>query len=66
MFESVYRWRESSLMLSKHIQLLEILEIPQLMDNCVRNCYYEEALQLYCYVQRLNKKHGQNIPLIEV
>ncbi|CAG2182204.1 unnamed protein product, partial [Oppiella nova] len=51
------RWRDVSQMLSNHPLILEVLEIPQLMDTCVRNNYYEEALQLYAYVQTLTKRH---------
>ena len=47
----------NSLTLKTHSQILEILEIPQLMDTCVRNTYYEEALQLQAHVARLQKKY---------
>ena len=48
---------------SRYTELLELLEIPQLMDTTVRNGYYDEALELIEFVRKLEKKYS-NIRVI--
>lgn len=50
--------RLNTLALQNHTQILDILELPQLMDTCVKGRYFEEALQLRSHVARLRKKHS--------
>ena len=35
------------------------------METCVRNGYYEEALELSAHMRRVDKKHG-GIPIVKV
>ena len=56
----------SSLTLSRHTEILEVLEIPQLMNTFIKNQYYDDALDLLSYVKRISKKHFiADIPVIK-
>eukprot|EP01094_Clydonella_sp_ATCC50884_P025672 TRINITY_DN6852_c0_g1_i1.p1 TRINITY_DN6852_c0_g1~~TRINITY_DN6852_c0_g1_i1.p1 ORF type:complete len:549 (-),score=163.46 TRINITY_DN6852_c0_g1_i1:219-1865(-) len=50
--------------LSTHAQLVELLEVPQWMQTCVRNGFYEESLQLQAFVARLAKKFPDH-PIVQ-
>jgi hypothetical protein len=45
--------------------LVELLEVPQLMDTCVRNGVYDEALDLQAFVSRMGLLHPE-VPLIKL
>ena len=51
--------------ITKHPQLLEILELPQLIDTSVRNTFFEEGLELHSFVTSLSVKYS-DIPIIQV
>ncbi|XP_043278291.1 conserved oligomeric Golgi complex subunit 8 [Venturia canescens] len=55
--------RLNSLTLSKNAEMLEILEMPQLMESCLRSSQYNEALEISQYARQLGAKHG-DIPII--
>nr|GMD92423.1 conserved oligomeric Golgi complex subunit 8 [Ipomoea batatas] len=51
-------------LLANHSTLLDLLEIPQLMDTCVRNGNYDEALDLEAFVAKLSTMHPK-LPVIQ-
>ncbi|XP_003488140.1 conserved oligomeric Golgi complex subunit 8 [Bombus impatiens] len=55
--------RINSLTLTRNAELLEVLEMPQLMESCLRSNQYNEALELSQYARQLGTKHG-DIPII--
>ncbi|XP_076249420.1 conserved oligomeric Golgi complex subunit 8 [Calliopsis andreniformis] len=55
--------RVNSLTLTRNAELLEVLEMPQLMESCLRSNQYNEALELSQYARQLGTKHG-DIPII--
>lgn len=59
------RRRINSLTLTRNAELLEVLEMPQLMESCLRSNQYNEALELSQYARQLGAKHG-DIPIIAV
>lgn len=44
--------------LLQHSSLLELLELPNIMDACVRSNLYEEALQIAAFSNTLARRHG--------
>ncbi|CAI5521432.1 unnamed protein product [Closterium sp. Naga37s-1] len=56
--------RLNKTMLATHPTLMDLLEIPQLMDTCVRNGNYDEALDLEAFVAKLATMHAK-LPVIQ-
>ncbi|KAJ8942524.1 hypothetical protein NQ318_005228 [Aromia moschata] len=54
----------NSLTLTRNAQLLEILELPQLMNSFISDSLYEDALELAAYVRKLYNKHP-DIPIFK-
>lgn len=55
----------NSLTITRNAQLLEILELPQLMESFIKDNLYEDALELAAYVRRVHSKHA-DIPILKV
>lgn len=45
--------------LLQHSSLLELLELPSLMDACVRSNLYEEALSISAFANTLERRHTE-------
>jgi conserved oligomeric Golgi complex subunit 8 len=54
------RHRVRRRMLLQHSTLLELLELPSLMDACVRSHLYEEALSIAAFSNTLERRHVQD------
>lgn len=53
--------------LLQHSSLLELLELPSLMDACVRSNLYEEALSIASFANTLERRHTEkNLVVIRV
>ncbi|ORY27676.1 Dor1-like family-domain-containing protein [Naematelia encephala] len=46
----------AALVLEHQDKLLDLLEIPHLMETCVRNGYYQEAMELAAHAEDLKKR----------
>eukprot|EP00547_Thalassionema_nitzschioides_P004866 CAMPEP_0194199522 /NCGR_PEP_ID=MMETSP0156-20130528/512_1 /TAXON_ID=33649 /ORGANISM="Thalassionema nitzschioides, Strain L26-B" /LENGTH=547 /DNA_ID=CAMNT_0038924431 /DNA_START=23 /DNA_END=1669 /DNA_ORIENTATION=+ len=53
--------------LLQHSSLLELLELPSLMDACVRSNLYEEALSIASFANTLKRRHTEkNVVVMRV
>lgn len=50
--------RGHQILMSQHSTMLDILEVPQLIDTCVRNHSYDEALDLLGLMAKLSVVAG--------
>lgn len=57
--------RLNSVTMKKHVDLLEILELPQLMELSIRGEKYEDALELAAYVQKMGTNF-ENVAIVNV
>jgi hypothetical protein len=51
--------------LLQHSSLLELLELPSLMDACVRSNLYEEALSIAAFSNTLERRHGDSNDVVK-
>lgn len=58
-----WKWKTASVMLKKHQQIQEFLELPALMESCVKIGCYDEALKLFLHAAKVHSKNPK-IPLI--
>ena len=47
----------NNLIFTNFSKISEFLEIPQIMDTCVRNDFHQEALELQSFVHQLARMH---------
>ncbi|XP_050364255.1 conserved oligomeric Golgi complex subunit 8 [Argentina anserina] len=62
--EILEKRKMNQILFANHSTLLDLLEIPQLMDTCVRNGNYDEALDLETFVCKLSTMHPK-LPVIQ-
>ncbi|KAJ9123268.1 hypothetical protein QFC22_001466 [Naganishia vaughanmartiniae] len=49
--------RRAQIVLEHQDKLVDLLDIPQLVDTCVRNGYYHEAMELTAHTRQLVSRH---------
>ncbi|WWD16818.1 hypothetical protein CI109_101250 [Kwoniella shandongensis] len=62
---SIQRVRGKAALVQEHQdKLQDLLELPQLMETCVRNGYYQEAMELLAHSRSLAQRYA-NIALVQ-
>lgn len=61
----IQRIRSKASLVQEHQdKLLDLLEIPQLMETCVRNGYYQEAMELLDYSRTISQRY-EDVVLVQ-
>lgn len=47
-------------------QISEFLELPQLMETCIQNGHYQDALNILNHTKQLTKKYGRTVPIVRI
>ena len=55
--DAITAHRRNSRTLRHHLQILDLLELPQLIDACVRNGLYDGALDIAAFANVLERRH---------
>ncbi|VDD79315.1 unnamed protein product [Mesocestoides corti] len=70
MFDNIGRnanaFRVAAKSVQNYAQILEFLELPQFMETCVQNGYYQDALNILNHTKQMTKKYGQTIPIVRI
>lgn len=62
----LFRWKDVSSMLAKYPQMIEFMEIPQLLNNCIRTFYYDDGLKICNFVTKICTRYKNMAPIFEV
>ncbi|CAL8073167.1 unnamed protein product [Calicophoron daubneyi] len=50
--------------LDRNTQVLELLELPQLMDTSIQNGHFDDAIAILVYARKLVSKYGSSVPIL--
>ena len=60
------RWKDSSKLLTKHTTLVDLLEVPMLIETTIKNGSDDESLKLHLYMKKLSSsKYLNNISILK-
>ncbi|KAJ5073379.1 conserved oligomeric golgi complex component 8 [Anaeramoeba ignava] len=63
--EYLQNQEQSQKSLDKHTQILQLLEIKQLMETCLKNESYDDCLRLTQFSKKFFKKNKKSLPWIQ-
>ncbi|VDL21201.1 unnamed protein product [Hymenolepis diminuta] len=59
-------FRTSAKAVQKCTQISDFLELPQLMETCIQNGHYQDALNILNHTKQMTKKYGRTVPIVRI